>query len=190
MRYLLSLLLLALCSGCALIPHEIEQATVAQNHAVVFDIDGTLTTKVHAIRTPRDGAAEAVRAFADGGYLVVYLTARLSLFQWHIPGWLERHGFPDGRIHVTQSRDDRKHPESFKQRVLEAYTANGWTLVAAYGDSSTDFEAYANAGLPRNRVFALKCEGAEACQAGAWAGCYATWPEQMERVHHLIQSLN
>lgn len=180
-------LLTIVCTSCALTSGQIQQATSVQNQAVVFDIDGTLTSRVHAIRTARDGAAEAVQAYADAGCRIIYLSARSPLFQWQIIGWIEIHGFPDGSIHVTESRADREDHKAFKRRVLEAYQANGWTFVAAYGDSSTDFDAYADAGIPTDRVFALKREDEEECQPGPSAGCYATWPEQMDVIKGLAR---
>jgi len=186
-RQITAVLLAIVCTGCALTSDQIQPAKSGRNRAVVFDIDGTLTSRVHAIRTARDGAAEAVRAFADAGCRILYLSARTPLFQWHIIGWLELHRFPNGSIHVTESRTDREDLKAFKQRVLEAYKANGWTFVAAYGDSSTDFEAYADAGIPANRVFALKRVGEEACQPGPSAGCYASWPEQMDVIKGLAR---
>jgi len=180
------LLLASICTGCALTSDQVQQATSAQSRAVVFDIDGTLTSGVRAIRSARDGAAEAVQAFADAGCQIIYLSARTPLFQWHIIGWLELNGFPKGSIHVTKSRTDREDHKAFKQRVLETYKGNGWTFLAAYGDSSTDFEAYAAAGIPAERVFALRREGEADCQPGPKAGCFATWPEQMNVISRLL----
>lgn len=181
-------LLILLCTGCTLKPHEVIPATPGHNLAVVFDIDGTLTTRVLAIRDTRKGAVAAVQAYAHAGYRIIYLSARHPLFQWHIPGWLERHGFPEGSVHVTESREHRNDHASFKHGVLNEYRANGWVLVAAYGDSSTDFDAYADAGIDKDRVFALRREGAEACEPGAWAECFANWPEQMGLIGELIQA--
>ena len=177
-----------MCAGCTLKPHEVVPAPPGHNLAVVFDIDGTLTTRVHAIRDTREGAATAVQAYAQAGYRVIYISARHPLFQWHIPGWLKRNGFPEGPVHVTESREQRNDHASFKHGVLNEYQANGWVLVAAYGDSSSDFDAYASAGIDKNRVFALRREGAEACEPGAWAECFANWPEQMGIIDELIQA--
>jgi phosphatidate phosphatase PAH1 len=188
MRTCAFLLSLVLCAGCALTQHEVRPAPPERNQAVVFDIDGTLTTRVHAIRSTRSGAVAAVQAYADAGYLVIYLSARHPLFQWHIPIWLERHGFPQGPIHVTESREHRRDHASFKHGVLDDYRSSGWELIAGYGDSSTDFSAYAHAGIERGRVFALRREGAQACEPGTWAGCYAGWPEQMELIGDLIDA--
>lgn len=190
MRRFVLLLWVVMCASCTLTPHKVEIAPPENNLAVVFDIDGTLTTRVHAIRDTRKGAVAAVQAYADAGYRIVYLSARHPLFQWHIPNWLEQHGFPAGPIHVTESSEQRSDHASFKYGVLGNYRESGWELAAAYGDSSTDFDAYANAGIRRDRVFALKREGAEACEPGIWAECFATWPEQMAIIGELIRARN
>lgn len=190
MRIPYFLLLALLATNCALTPDEVVPAQPGDAHAVVFDIDGTLTPDVHMVFTARDGAARAVRAFADSGVEIVYLTARVTMLQSAIPGWLEENGFPEGSIHVTETAMDRDDHAAFKLRVLESYLENGWTFVAAYGDSSTDFEAYAGAGLPRDRVFALLRDGDEDCQPGKWQGCYATWAEQMDLIAGFIGAEN
>lgn len=155
---------------------------------VVFDIDGTLTPKVPAINTARDGAAKAVETYADAGHKVIYLSARIRLFQAGVPEWLEKNGFPAGELRLTESREEREDHAGFKASVLDTYTADGCRFVAAYGDSTSDFEAYATAGISPERIFALKREGEESCQAGAWAGCYETWPEQMGIIRDIIQA--
>ena len=167
---------------------EPELATDVQSECVVFDIDGTLTPNVLSIKTARAGAATAVWAFADSGYLIVYLSARVRPLQGGIRDWLDENGFPPGRLHLTESRDDRKDHAAFKKRVLESYEAGGCDFVAAYGDSSSDFEAYASVGISPQRIFALKREGKKTCETGAWAGCYATWGEQMDTISDLVRA--
>jgi hypothetical protein len=180
MRKLTFLPLFVLCAGCTLTPHVVEPPPPDRNLAVVFDIDGTLTTRVHTIRSTRTGAVPAVQAYADAGYRIIYLSARHPLFQWHIPLWMERHGFPDGAIHVTESREHRSDHAAFKHGVLEEYVDKGWNLVAAYGDSTSDFDAYADAGIDPSSVYALKREGARECEPGTWVECLANWPERLE----------
>ncbi|MEJ2399921.1 MAG: hypothetical protein P8Y52_00890 [Xanthomonadales bacterium] len=188
MRTFVALLSFLLCVGCSLEPHAVPPAPSERNLAVVFDIDGTLTTDVHAIRDTRQGAVAAVRAYADGGYRIIYLSARHPLLQWHIPTWLAQHGFPEGPVHVTETPSQRRDHAAFKQGVLDEYRASGWALAAAYGDSSTDFDAYRGAGIDRDHVFALRREGAKACEPGAWSACYAGWPEQMTIIDKLIRA--
>ena len=55
---------------------------------------------------------------------------------------MKKNGFPEGSIQVTQTSDDQKDHAKFKQRILNEFQAKGWIIFAAYGDSSTDFEAY------------------------------------------------
>jgi|GEM_PF-1201851 len=182
-----ALCLLFTCVGCTLTPDRIDGAASGGANAVVFDIDGTLTPDVHAVFSVREDAAAAVDTFSRSGIKIIYLTARIPLMQSVIPGWLARHGFPEGSIHVITTREDRKDHAAYKQRVLEEYRNKGWTLVAAYGDSSTDFKAYEAAGVPRERVFALLRRGETECQPGSWRDCYAGWTEQLQIIEVLAR---
>jgi hypothetical protein len=175
MRVALLAILAPLAAACTLAPVAVPAPTPATRQAVVFDIDGTLTPTPRALRSARPDAATAARRFADQGVQVVYLSARLRLLQSGIPDWLRAHGFPDGPVHVPQDGADSGDPAAFKTRILGAYRDKGWRFVAAYGDSSTDFQAYAAAGIPRARVFALKRVGSDACQPGAWQACLPSW---------------
>lgn len=173
---LLAVVVLALAtSACTLQPVSVPEPTPATRQAVVFDIDGTLTPTPRAIRTARADAAAVARRFADRGVQVVYLSARLRLLQSGIPDWLRRHGFPDGPVHVPQDRADSADHAAFKSRILQQYRERGWRFVAAYGDSSTDFQAYAAAGIAPDRVYALRRAGNATCQPGTWRECLPSW---------------
>ena len=100
------------------------------------------------------------------------------MFQSGIPGWLRKNGFPDGYIFVPDSQQESNHPVQFKAKILKQLIAHGWFIVAAYGDSSTDFEAYADVGIPRASIFALKRVGAGECQTGEWSRCINGWKDQ------------
>ncbi len=183
-RVLLFCAILSL-SGCSVLPKEaVPAAKAGQAPAIVFDIDGTLTTKPISVFTTRDKAVVAVRELADRGYQIIYLSARHPYFQWLIPSWLEKNGFPDGPLHVPQSRTEHNNPASFKSAVLQEYVDNGWTLKAAFGDTSTDFEAYLEVGIPRQRIYALQRIGADACQSSEklWNRCMVGWGEQMQDI--------
>jgi hypothetical protein len=180
-----ALCLLLTCAGCPLTPDRVESTAVGGPNAVVFDIDGTLTPDVHAVFSVRKDAATAVNTFFRSGIKVIYLTGRVTLLQSVIPGWLDRHGFPEGSVHAARTREDHGDHAAFKQRVLEEYRNKGWTLIAAYGDSTTDFKAYEAAGIPRERVFALLRKGETECQPGYWRDCYAGWTEQLETIGSL-----
>jgi hypothetical protein len=188
LRGQLTILLLAIiCSSCALRSFEVQKAPLKPDEAVVFDIDGTLTPNVSAIFTARDDAAKAARLFADHGYKIVYLSARIRIFQSGIPNWLKENHFPEGSIHVPQTAMDRSDGGAFKKRILEIYRENGWKFVAAYGDSSSDFEAYATVGIDKDRVFALQREGETSCHPGIWAKCFISWTEQIDGIMHMVK---
>lgn len=183
MRHPIGMLILIGCSSCAVLPvAEVPYASAAQSKAVVFDIDGTLTPNVQDIFGVRPDAARAVHAFADKGYKIVYLSARVKAFQGNIPGWLKKNGFPDSAIHVQETEEDDKDHAQFKTRKLREYQARGWTLEYAYGDSKTDFVAYANVKIPKERVFALQRATETSCQPGIWKECLKGWTGHIDSI--------
>ncbi len=149
---------------------------------VVFDIDGTLTPHNLFVYEARAGAAQAVAAYAARGYQVIYLTTRIPLFQSGLPAWLSRNGFPDAPLHIAQTPEQRRDPASFKAGVLQAYAQAGWRLAWAYGDSSTDFAAYARAGIPQERVFALRRRFASTCAEGLYRACLDGWQAHLRQL--------
>ena len=188
MRHPVILLAVALCSGCAQLPPAgIPDALPQHAQAVVFDIDGTLTPKPLDVFEARTDAAKAVRIFADKGYKIFYLSARIGFLSAGIPGWLKEHGFPDGGVHIAQTDEDRSHPAAFKTRMLKDFIGHGWHFKFAYGDSSTDFEAYAAAGIPKERVFALLRDEETWCQPGDWKACLNGWTEHLDFVAQSVQ---
>ena len=109
----------------------------------------------------------------DRGYSVVYLTARWKALQESSTrSWLSSNGFPDRPLYMSSSLllDDASKAR-FKTTTLAAIEQGTPEVVGAYGDSSSDFTAYANAGVPQARVFALKRASAATCQSGTYAAC-------------------
>lgn len=168
-------------AGCAHLPAVVvPQAAAGAPGIVVFDVDGTLTPTVARIFSVRPDAAAVARLYAGRGHRIVYLTARAPALQGTLRAFLSRYGFPPGDLVAPEDRAGHAAPAAFKTRVLADYRAHGWDFVAAYGDSSSDFEAYARAGIPRERVFALRRAGAAHCQPGAWAACLPGWAPRRE----------
>lgn len=167
-------------AGCAHIPHPgIPRMAEDLPGLAVFDIDGTLTPRVSSIFSTRPDAAAVAQFYADRGHRVVYLTARTRTLQGNLRSYLRRRGFPAGDLVVPQTRADEAAHDAFKAEVLESYKARGWKVAAAYSDSTTDFIAYARAGVPRARVFALQRVGAAGCQPGVWAACLPGWSSHL-----------
>lgn len=162
--------------GCALVPNQIPSAGSGQPHpAVVFDIDGTLTPRPYEFLTTRLNAVNAVRLYADKGYQIIYLSARSNYARAGTLKWLKRNKFPDGITNVAESAADGKNPAKYKTRMLTALFAKGWQVEYAYGDSSTDFAAYASVPIPPDHVFGLRRSGQHACQPGPVASCLHGW---------------
>jgi phosphatidate phosphatase PAH1 len=176
-----------LLAGCAqLPPAEVPDAPESGARAAVFDVDGTLTPSVLAVFETRPAAAEAVTAYSNKGYKIIYLSTRIPGFQTDLPAWLQRNGFPEGTIHFAQTDDERDHPADYKSGILASYVKKGWQLAYAYGDSSTDFRAYANAGIPREHVFALKRRGQETCMEGVYHQCPDGWEQNLQFVEQQV----
>lgn len=180
MRYTLLMVVSALAAGCTgLRENGIPVAPTVGARAVVFDIDGTLTPGVYALNEARPDAAAAVRAYFDRGYEIIYLSTRVSFLQKGIPAWLKGNGFPEGSIHVALTDAEHNSPAAFKGSVLKEFVARGWRLTGGYGDSSTDFAAYAEAGIPRSQVFAMLRRGRSNCETGQWRACLRSWTEHL-----------
>jgi phosphatidate phosphatase PAH1 len=189
MRYLpLSIAALLIC-GCAQIPPvDVPSPTPSQGSAVITDIDGTLTPTNIDVFESRPGAAIALNALSKKGYKIVYLTTRIPLFRSGLPDWLQQNGFPPGSLHVAQTTDERNSPDKFKAQVLAAYAGAGWRLAYAYGDSSTDFTAYAEAHIPKDHVFALRRRGDSKCQDGVYQTCLEGWEEHLPYIDNEVPS--
>jgi len=189
-RFMVSIFCVSLLSfcGCSAQPPQaaIPFARPTQERAVVIDIDGTLTPKIHAINSVRPDAVEAVNMLAAKGYLIIYLSARVRALAAGIPDWLRDNGFPEGNLQLSQSREDRRHPADFKAGILARFSERGWSIEYAYGDSSTDFEAYAAARIPKEHVFALRREGRDSCQPGEWNSCLAGWTEHLNFIRQFV----
>ncbi len=173
------LTVIALC-GCAVrggVP--VPQASNGGQSAVVFDIDGTLTPRPREFLEARPDATKAARLFFEKGYAIIYLSARPSGLKSATHEWLEHEHFPDGMLFIGETADDVEHPDQFKIRKLSEFAHKNWKLEFAYGDSSTDFVAYATAPIPPEHVFALLREGDTVCQEGRWSECLHGWHEHL-----------
>jgi phosphoserine phosphatase len=142
--------------------------------AVVFDIDGTLTTDDmqvvlqilgQAADKPyvpvmRDGALDVVRTWADKGYLVVYLTGRPDAFTAPTRDWLAAKGFPPGPVRLAAESSEVLPSQhgvgAYKTAWLKRWADEAdvrW--AAAYGNAETDIYAYAQAGIPKDRTWII-----------------------------------
>ena len=160
--------------------------------AVVFDIDGTLTTddgqvvkqllgRVSGRRhvpAMRPGADAVVRAWAEAGYFPIYLTGRPQILRRDTEAWLRDKGFPAGALRTAATLGDVL-PTSWGVARYKTEALRGWRdaarleIHAAYGNAETDIEAYREAGIPLDRTWI----------AGPEAGAEGTRPVQDYRDH-------
>jgi phosphatidate phosphatase PAH1 len=161
---------------------------VAVKQVLVTDIDETLTTSdaefVLQILDPnhdparRAGGPELMQSYAERGYVIHYLTARARTIaledgtpcEQATREWLERHGFPWGEGRAWLSLADElvtgEATATYKAAAIQARQAEGYTYAYAYGNATTDIEAYALAGIPKANTFIVGVQaGAENTRA-------------------------
>ena len=147
--------------------------------SVVFDIDGTLTPTPVNIFGVRPDAARAVQAYVDKGYAVIYATARPLLFEDYTRNWLATNGFPDRPLYMA-TLEQSADPAPYKTALLSQLEADeDRVFVYGYGDSTTDFTAYANVGIPVDHTWALLRGGETECQPGEYEGCIPGYTDHL-----------
>lgn len=159
-----------------------------ERHVIVTDVDETLTTSdaenFHQILDPaydqkeRADASATFQAYHDKGYWIAYVTARPETlvlrdgrpYRSATDTWFTAHGFPhpDDLSDVYFSPDlfSSLLPRGYKGEVVKALQAAGYHVDYAYGNAATDFQAYADAGLPLDHTFSI----------GKYAGSGGTTP--------------
>lgn len=128
--------------------------------AVLFDIDGTLTTGDTELLEDllgddapnmREGAPEVARHWDAQGHLIVYMTGRVYMLRDSSRRWLEERGFPPGVLFTVEDNLDALPTQArvgaFKRRQVEQMLAAGLIFDAAYGNAATDVCAYAEGGI-------------------------------------------
>lgn len=165
--------------------------------AIVTDIDETLTISdaefimqiADGTYDPveREGAQELIMAYADLGYRIMYLTARSEDIVLLGTGetareaterWLLEHDFPTDPtttlvvLSPMFVLDDSA--VEFKTGALMDQQAAGWRFDYAYGNATSDIDAYANAGIDLATTFII---GEHAGEGGTVAVAGEGWVE-------------
>jgi hypothetical protein len=147
---------------------------------VVFDIDGTLTTDDFQIIAQifgqllaggyvpklQAGAPAVAQAWAGKAYLPLYLTGRPDYLRSMSQTWLAGQGFPPGAMHLTDTNLQALPTSSgvgqFKTDVLKGMESKAQLdLYAAYGNATTDIQAYGAAGIAKSRTFIVGTNGGQ-----------------------------
>lgn len=138
-------------------------------HVVVADIDGTLTkSDLELTHQIFDGsyvpeaypdADRLMRAHADLGHVIVYMTGRPYWESIPTRAWLDGRNFPRGLVRLADSNEAIFPTESsvgdFKRAKLRAIADAGYIVDAAYGNATTDISAYLDTGLAPSIVWII-----------------------------------
>lgn len=155
--------------------------------AVLFDIDGTLTQSDFeqlldypgiAYADPKPGAFDLVQSYMDKGYQVIYLTARVYWYARGTREWLDYMGLPQGFLRTSLSNEISLFKTAdYKASFIDSVQAKGVEVVRAYGNATTDAEAYELAGLAKQDSFTI---GKDAGHLGTQAIANDSYYEHLE----------
>lgn len=126
--------------------------------AFVTDVDGTLTTSEFAqvstlfsgvVPDANPSAAEVMQKLVSKGYHPFYLTARPEVLGQSTRDFIDQKGFPDGVAHTTLTKTGATGASAvtFKSDELAWLASKGIVPAFAFGNTSSDAEAYDNAGI-------------------------------------------
>jgi phosphatidate phosphatase PAH1 len=133
---------------------------------VLSDIDGTLTQSDDELfaeigdptydQQTKGSAIELIQAWDDKGYGLVYLTARPGDFRPMTEAWKARRGLPHGLTQFAFSLVFDATARAYKAEFISTLLNDmQWEIVAAYGNATSDIEAYADAGIPLDVTFII-----------------------------------
>lgn len=157
---------------------------------VLTDIDGTLTandeelirelTMASYVPIQNPGSSELMRAWADKGYVILYVTGRPHDWRARTRSWLGSLGFPRGPLSTAATFTIGEPTRVYKREFLSDLLANErWSIVAAYGNATTDVLAYGDVGLPKETTFTVgEAEGMDGTVGvpnGDWTEHTATY---------------
>lgn len=178
-------LTIAILIALSILGASASTASAAGNDVVVFDIDGTLTNEAISF-VPHFSAVKAVRTYLAKGYSVVYLTGRPAFLESSTRAWLALSGFPNRPLYMAPAIYlDDNDLINYKTNALATIELGSAEVRYAYGDSSTDFAAYANAGVPQASTWALKRVLSSTCESGAWNACLPSYTNHLPHINSL-----
>ncbi|MBI3074271.1 MAG: hypothetical protein HYY84_19350 [Deltaproteobacteria bacterium] len=161
--------------------------------AIVTDIDATLTTNDMQMvlaqiadmfggrysPTAYKCGKDVIRAYADKGYKIIYLTGRGGFLRRLTTRWMNDHGFPGGAYSFMEwfmVPPSSAVQGDYKGSFLEDLVAKkGIKLEYGYGNAVHDATAYLRGGIPKERIHII----------GPHAGTQGTVPITGDYCAHL-----
>lgn len=131
---------------------------------IVTDIDATLTTHDEEFlkqlgdldRDPAmlDGADDMATAWANKGYIMLYLSARPIDTASMTRTWLRQHEFPLGPIGGANSFVHGNSAATFKSAWVQNVKDDvGWNVIHGYGNAFSDVDGYLDAKIPADKIY-------------------------------------
>jgi hypothetical protein len=160
---------------------DVDEMICEPRGAVVTDIDGTLTTQDLEFLAQmedgtydpleREGASDMISVYAEMGYFILYLTGRGENIEIPVTNetareatmrWLEEHGFPideeTTQLTLAPQLLTRSDSIAYKSGAVMALQEQGYSVMYAYGNSSSEYEAYSAAGIPPEGIYIISAE--------------------------------
>lgn len=142
--------------------------------AVVFDIDGTLTTSDSELAEELllgsepemyQAADQVLARYTDAGYFPIYITGRPVYVELMTRDWLAARGLPAGPLFLTSGITEGLFSvEDYKREtMLDLEDRAGLDLPFAHGNATTDICAYATAGIAPAATYIIGTHRGEAC---------------------------
>ncbi|WP_437490993.1 phosphatidylinositol transfer protein [Sorangium sp. So ce1014] len=137
----------------------------------VTDVDGTLTSSEVAVvgelfggapPAAHPGAAEAMRALADSGIYLFYVTARPEWLVGSTRAWLRQQGFPPGILHTTLGVTGAMGRAAADYKIIELGWLKARTGIVpsfGFGNMPSDVTTYTAAGIAPSRSYYHKLGG-------------------------------
>ncbi len=103
----------------------------------------------------RGGATELVQEYVDQGYHPIFLTGRTYWYAKDTRQWLGEYlGVPHFTLrHSMSNRTGIFRVAEYKTNELDRFIDNGVDFFRAYGNASTDIEAYQAAGFADEDIY-------------------------------------
>lgn len=143
--------------------------TVASSgrETVLFDIDGTLTLNDFEavgeylgvdVASNYAYAEEVVQTYVDKGYQVVFLSARPYWVGKSTRSWFANYGIVPWHTRLNPNSDNllNLQTEQYKTNYIRYLKDTlGLNIVRAYGNATTDINAYNAAGIPKSNTYII-----------------------------------
>ena len=128
--------------------------------AIIVDIDGTVAlhgsrdpfdeTRVHEDH-PNEAVIKIVRAMADAGYHVIFLSGRTDACQDATMDWLDKHVAVSYELHMRKAGDGRKD-WIVKQELFDSFVRDKYNVACVFDDRDQVVQLWRAMGLTCSQV--------------------------------------